>query len=125
MRRGLDRPRVAHRFYRPIRGDSKARRRSRRPEADARRAMDVNLLWIPATLIASAGQVARNVMQRRLVETIGTVGATQVRFLYGFPFALVFLGAVLVGTGEALPRPGPLFWPFLLLGAATQIAATA
>lgn len=87
--------------------------------------MDPTLLWIPATLIASAGQVARNVMQRRLVETIGTVGATQVRFLYGFPFALLFLAVILLATGEALPRPGPLFWPFLALGALTQIAATA
>ena len=86
--------------------------------------MDPTLLWIPATLVASAGQVARNTMQRRLTETIGTVGATQVRFLYGLPFALLFLGGMLVATGEALPRPGPGFAPFILLGAVSQIVAT-
>ena len=86
--------------------------------------MDLSLLWIPATLIASAGQVARNTMQRRLTETIGTVGATQVRFLYGFPFSLLFLGAVLLITGEPLPGPGPSFAGFLLLGAVAQIVAT-
>ncbi|WP_375460478.1 EamA/RhaT family transporter [uncultured Enterovirga sp.] len=87
--------------------------------------MDVGLLWIPATLIASVGQVARNTMQRRLTETIGTAGATQVRFVYGFPFALVFLALVLLISGEPLPGPGAGFAPFLLLGSVTQILATA
>jgi hypothetical protein len=48
-------------------------------------------LRIPATLAAAAAQTARNAMQRHLVESLGTVGATQVRFLYGLPFALMFL----------------------------------
>ena len=87
--------------------------------------MDPALLWVPATLIASAGQVARNTMQRRLTEMIGTIGATQVRFVYGLPFSLLFLGLVLLATGDALPRPNGTFWTFLLLGSLTQIAATA
>ena len=29
-------------------------------------------------------------MQRELTASLGTVGATHVRFLFGFPFALVF-----------------------------------
>ena len=36
-------------------------------------------------------------MQRELTATLGTVGATHVRFLFGFPFALVFLAGVLIG----------------------------
>ncbi len=86
--------------------------------------MDLTILWVPATLIASAGQVARNTMQRRLSETIGTMGATQVRFLYGFPFSLIFLAGMLALTGERLPGPGPGFAAFILLGALTQIMAT-
>ena len=86
--------------------------------------MDTSLVWIPATLIASCGQVARNTMQRRLTESIGTVGAAQVRFLYGFPFSLLFLAAVLAVSGESLPGGGPGFRPFLLLGAVTQVLAT-
>ena len=62
------------------------------------------LLWIPFTLLAAAGQTARNAMQRELTATLGTVGATHVRFLFGFPFALMFLAGVLAGTGRALPR---------------------
>jgi drug/metabolite transporter (DMT)-like permease len=86
--------------------------------------IELDWLWIPATLVASAGQVARNAMQRKLTAKIGTVGATQVRFLYGFPFALLFLLLVFVGSGEAIPRPTPSFAVFLALGAASQIVAT-
>ena len=86
--------------------------------------MDAALLWIPATLAAAAAQTARNATQRRLTETLGTVGATQVRFLYGFPFAILFLGLVRPLTGEALPLPGAGFALFILLGAGTQILAT-
>jgi len=83
------------------------------------------MLWAVFTLIAAAAQTARNAMQRELTATLGTVGATHVRFLFGFPFALVFLAGVMVVTGATLPRPGLVFWPWVLAGAFTQIAATA
>jgi drug/metabolite transporter (DMT)-like permease len=82
------------------------------------------LFWIPATLIAATAQTARNAMQRSLTATLGTVGASQVRFLYGFPFALVFLLAVTVGSGEAVPFGGSRFLAFTAGGALTQILAT-
>lgn len=81
-------------------------------------------LWIPFTLMGAAAQVARNAMQRGLTGPLGTVGATHIRFLFGFPFSLLFLVAVLAATGDPLPSPGPAFWPWLTLGAVTQIAAT-
>ena len=83
------------------------------------------MLWAVFTLIAAAAQTVRNAMQRELTATLGTVGATHVRFLFGFPFALVFLAGVLLVTGAALPHPGLAFWPWVLAGAFTQIAATA
>jgi drug/metabolite transporter (DMT)-like permease len=83
------------------------------------------MIWAVFTLIAAAAQTARNAMQRELTATLGTVGATHVRFLFGFPFALVFLAGVLLVTGAALPHPGLAFWPWVLAGAFTQIAATA
>src|SRR5674536_351340 len=83
------------------------------------------MLWAVFTLIAAAAQTARNAMQRELTATLGTVGATHVRFLFGFPFALIFLAGVLLVTGSALPPPGLAFWPWLIAGAFTQIAATA
>jgi len=82
------------------------------------------MLWAVFTLIAAAAQTARNAMQRELTAALGTVGATHVRFLFGFPFALVFLAGVLMATGAALPHPGLAFWPWVIAGAFTQIAAT-
>jgi drug/metabolite transporter (DMT)-like permease len=86
---------------------------------------DTGWLWAVFTLLAAAGQTARNAMQRELTASLGTVGATHVRFLFGFPFALVFLFGVTLATGFALPRPGLAFVPWVMLGALAQIAATA
>jgi drug/metabolite transporter (DMT)-like permease len=83
------------------------------------------MLWAVFTLIAAAAQTARNAMQRELTATLGTVGATHVRFLFGFPFALIFLAGVLYFTGLPLPNPPLVFWPWVLDGALAQIAATA
>src|SRR5580765_2418383 len=82
-------------------------------------------LWIPFTVVAALGQVARNAMQRSLTGPLGTWGATNIRFLFGFPFSILFLAVVLVATGDKVPWPTPMFWPWLLLGALSQIAATA
>ena len=83
------------------------------------------LLWIPFTLLAAAGQTARNAMQRELTRALGTVGATHVRFLFGFPFAVVFLIGVMVATGLPLPALPWTFWPWVVVGAGAQILATA
>ena len=81
-------------------------------------------LWIPFTIVAALGQVARNAMQRSLTKPLGTWGATNIRFLFGFPFSLLFLGLVLAATGDALSPPPSVFWPWLLVGALSQIVAT-
>jgi len=83
------------------------------------------MLWAVFTLIAAAAQTARNAMQRELTATLGTVGATHVRFLFGFPFALIFLFGLLAVTGVSLPATPLAFWPWVLAGALSQIAATA
>src|SRR5664279_602467 len=83
------------------------------------------MLWAVFTLIAAAAQTARNAMQRELTATLGTVGATHVRFLFGFPFALMFLFGVMAVTGAGLPRTPLVFWPWVIVGALGQIAATA
>ncbi|MGZ5936307.1 MAG: EamA/RhaT family transporter, partial [Rhizomicrobium sp.] len=54
----------------------------------------MNFLWVIFTFVAAAGQTARNAMQRELTASLGAVGATHVRFLFGFPFALIFLAGV-------------------------------
>jgi drug/metabolite transporter (DMT)-like permease len=83
------------------------------------------MLWALFTLIAAAAQTARNAMQRELTATLGTVGATHVRFLFGFPFAVIFLAVLMLVTGASLPQTPSHFWPWVIAGALTQIAATA
>ena len=85
----------------------------------------VTTLWIPFTIVAALGQVARNAMQRALTGPLGTSGATNIRFLFGFPFSLLFLAGVLAVTGERPSWPVAAFWPWLMLGACSQILATA
>jgi drug/metabolite transporter (DMT)-like permease len=82
-------------------------------------------LWIVFTVTAAFFQTLRNAMQRELTGSLGTVGATHVRFLFGFPFALLSLIGVMVVTGVPLPHPPLRFWPWVLDGAGAQIAATA
>ncbi len=81
-------------------------------------------LWVIFTILASGGQVARNAMQRELTQTLGTVGATHVRFLYGLPFGVLFCALALWFTGLSLPHltVGMLVWT--AIGAVTQIIAT-
>src|SRR3954465_10682450 len=81
-------------------------------------------LWIPFTITAALGQVARNAMQRQLTGPLGTWGATNIRFLFGFPFSILFFAVVIAATGDRVPWPPAAFWPWLLLGALSQIVAT-
>ncbi len=87
--------------------------------------MQAAWLWIAFTVVAAFFQTLRNAMQRELTGGLGTVGATHVRFLFGFPFALLFLIGLMRWTGAALPRPGWTFWPWVVDGALAQVAATA
>jgi drug/metabolite transporter (DMT)-like permease len=84
-------------------------------------------LWIPIVVFAALAQTARNAAQRSLVAQAGTLGATLSRFLYGIPFAglwVAVLHAVPAGAA-AVPRFHAGYFGWLLLGAAGQLAATA
>jgi len=81
-------------------------------------------LWIPFTVIAALGQVARNAMQRSLTGPLGTWGATNIRFLFGFPFSVIFFAVVVTVSGDPIPWPTASFWPWLILGAISQIVGT-
>jgi drug/metabolite transporter (DMT)-like permease len=85
----------------------------------------VSFLWVIFTLFGAAGQTARNALQRGLTPQLGALGATLVRFLFGFPFALLFLAVVLAWTRSPLPAMNTDFVLWTLLGALTQIGATA
>ncbi|MBD9526691.1 DMT family transporter [Paracoccus sp. PAR01] len=81
------------------------------------------MLWIAATLIASAAQTARNAAQRGLTAQVGTIGATAVRFIFGLPFAAAFLA--LWSLWKPIPLPDLTVLGWVVLGSTAQIAATA
>src|SRR4051794_39685336 len=85
----------------------------------------ISWLWIPVTVWAAFAQTLRNATQRHLTAELGTLGATLVRFLYGLPFAIIYLVLVLVITGRSPPAANLawLFWT--VVGGGTQIIATA
>src|SRR6202035_1613655 len=82
-------------------------------------------LWIVFTVAAAFSQTLRNAMQRELTGKLGTVGATHVRFLFGFPFAVISLLGIMAVMHAPLPRPGWTVLPWVIDGAFAQVAATA
>ncbi len=89
--------------------------------------MDIDLawLWVPVTILAAALQTGRNAVQKGLTEQLGTLGATQVRFVFGLPFACLFF-LIAWGLGDRVwPGTNWAFVVFVCIGALAQIAATA
>lgn len=82
-------------------------------------------MWIPVTLLAAFAQTVRNAAQRHLIGELGTLGATLVRFLYGLPFAVLWLVTVVAWTGAGIPMPGLTFLAWCFAGGLAQIAGTA
>ena len=82
--------------------------------------------WMPIVLGAAFAQTIRNAAQRTLTQQVGTLPATLVRFLYGLPFAVVWLGLLWqLDTHSARPTLGASYLAWLVLGAAAQLGATA
>ena len=85
----------------------------------------MNGMWVPLALVAGLLQILRNAAQRGLSDQAGPWGATLVRFLYGLPFACLFLGLVWWLAPPAHFTIGPDFWVAAPLGATAQVCATA
>jgi drug/metabolite transporter (DMT)-like permease len=81
--------------------------------------------WIPVTIVAAGLQASRNAIQHHLTEKIGTAGATQVRFLYGFPVAVFLMLITMFLTNSQIPKIDSKFLLFIIGGAFSQIIATA
>lgn len=82
------------------------------------------MLWALFTVLAAAAQTFRNAFQRDLTARLGVVGATHVRFLFGFPFAIFFLALMSAITGEAVPSIPAIVLPVTAIAALAQIGAT-
>ncbi|MBS28621.1 MAG: hypothetical protein CL566_06810 [Alphaproteobacteria bacterium] len=85
----------------------------------------MTLLWIPITIAAAFLQNVRSALQKYLKGKLGTTGATFVRFGFGFPFALLYLAALVVLFDFELPRFNAVFLAWAATGGIAQILATA
>jgi len=83
------------------------------------------MLWIPITIGAAGFQVARNALQRGIMDDAGPWGATLVRFLFGLPFTLAIWALVAALSPGARPNFSPVFWLAVSTGAMSQLLASA
>lgn len=81
--------------------------------------------WIPITIAAAFFQNIRTALQKHLKGRLSTAGATHVRFLYGFPLALLYVAGLYEFAGFDLPEPNLSFFTFAVIGGLAQIMATA
>jgi drug/metabolite transporter (DMT)-like permease len=82
-------------------------------------------LWAAFTFVAAGAQALRNAAQHDLVPRIGAANAAFVRFLFGLPFALVFLPLACVFAGEAPAFPSGAALLALVFASGAQVLATA
>ncbi|WP_272971484.1 DMT family transporter [Comamonas terrigena] len=87
---------------------------------------DLTWLWVPITLFAAAAQTVRNTAQRSLTQELGTLSATLVRFMYGLPFAGLWLALLYLVPAQtpAVPDLSPAYLGWIALGAFFQVGAT-
>lgn len=83
-------------------------------------------LWVPITLFAALAQTVRNTAQRSLTQELGALSATLVRFLYGLPFAMLWLALLYLVPAKpyAVPSITPIYLGWIALGAFFQLAGT-
>jgi drug/metabolite transporter (DMT)-like permease len=85
----------------------------------------MNALWVPLSLVAGFLQIIRNAAQRGLSDEAGPWGATLVRFLFGLPFAIIFLGILWLLTPPTILNFNAKVALILPIGACAQVLATA
>ena len=81
-------------------------------------------LWVIITILAAFSQNLRSTFQKKLQSDLSDIGATNVRFLFGLPFAIIyflFLHNSYEVTLNSIPNK---FILFTLIGGLSQIIAT-
>lgn len=83
------------------------------------------MTWLMFTVMAAFMQAWRNAFQKQLSSTVDVYGVTLARFLFGFPFAFIYLLVLyqqkpLVNTVHFTNA----FWGYIVVAAFSQILAT-
>ena len=80
--------------------------------------------WVIWTLLAASVQSVRTAGQKHLANDMSPLAATLVRYLFGLPFALIYL-AILWSLNDAVaPAPDAIFALKILVAGILQIVAT-
>ncbi len=80
--------------------------------------------WVIWTLLAAVMQSVRTAGQKYLTSDVSAMAATMVRYLFGLPFALLYLGWLLQSPGRAIPDLNMTFVVSAALAGVLQIIAT-
>ncbi|MGE0699963.1 MAG: DMT family transporter [Hyphomicrobiaceae bacterium] len=81
-------------------------------------------LWIAAALGAAFFQALRYAALKELNRHLSALVTTYVRMLFGLPFLLVYLWALLASLGLPLPQTNGRFWLFCSITAVLQVVMT-
>ncbi|WPE18927.1 EamA family transporter [Shinella zoogloeoides] len=81
-------------------------------------------LWIPITIAAAFLQNLRSALQKHLQGSLGTRGASFVRFGYGFPLAIFYVLVLRLAVGLPFPALNWTFAFWAVIGGLAQIFAT-
>ncbi|WP_037079366.1 DMT family transporter [Neorhizobium vignae] len=81
-------------------------------------------LWIPITIAAAFLQNLRSALQKHLQGSLGTRGASFVRFGYGFPIAILYVLCLHHIAGYPFPALNWTFALWAVIGGLAQIFAT-
>ena len=82
-------------------------------------------LWVPIAVAAAFCQNARSAVQKHLTGRLTNLGAAYVRFLYAWPFALIYLFGLQEWGGLAYPDTNAVFLLYCVLAGLAQIIFTA
>ncbi len=81
-------------------------------------------LWVPITIAAAFCQNARSALQKHLTGQLTNLGAAYVRFLYAWPFALIYLFGLHQWAGMDYPQANGIFLLYCVLAGLAQIIFT-
>lgn len=82
--------------------------------------------WIFFTLMAAFMQAWRNAFQKQLSTTVDVWGVTLARFIFGLPFAALYLSSLYYFKPvESVVHFTPKYWFYILIAGISQILATA
>ena len=81
-------------------------------------------LWVIITILAAFSQNLRSAFQKKLQNDLSDIGATNVRFLFGLPFAIIYFLFLHYSYEVTLTSIPNKFILFALIGGVSQIIAT-